>query len=137
MRRAISMFCSRAAPPASTIGALALFVACAFTPTSLAHADGMRCGTKLVSDGDTLYDVLSRCGEPKFRLHRVELRTVRSWVSTPCTAAGTQCGRMVERTVEVQIDEWTYDFGPTQFIRYVTFEDGRLLRVESGAYGAE
>ena len=44
---------------------------------------------------------------------------------------------MVERIVEVQIDEWTYDFGSTQFVRYVTFEDGRLLRIDTGHYGSD
>ena len=102
---------------------------------TLAAADGMRCGNKLVSDGDTTYDVHSRCGEPQGKTKRVELRTVRAWVGAPCVSGDARCGRAVERTVEVQIEEWIYDFGPTKFIHYVTFEDGRLLRVVTGGYG--
>lgn len=115
----------------------ALFTVCSLVLPTVALADGMRCGTKLVSDGDTLYDVHTRCGDPKFKTRRMEQRTIRDWVSTPCVNSGSQCGRMVERTVEVQVDEWTYDFGSTQFVRYVTFENGRLLRVDTGSYGSE
>ena len=38
----------------------------------------MRCGTKLVSDGDTMYDVDARCGEPKFKR--------AAWNSAPSAA---------------------------------------------------
>ena len=111
-----------------------LLAAGLFHPT-LAAADGMRCGTKLVSDGDSTYEVQSRCGEPQGKTKRIELRTVRVWVGAPCVTADARCGRAIERTVEVQIEEWTYDFGPTKFIHYATFEDGRLLRVVTGDYG--
>ena len=30
-------------------------------------ADGMRCGSDLVSVGDTEFDVVNRCGEPAFK----------------------------------------------------------------------
>jgi hypothetical protein len=48
-----------------------------------------------------------------------------------------QCGHSVERTVEVVIDEWTYDFGPQQFIQYLIFEQGRLVRVIPGDRGTK
>lgn len=103
-----------------------------------AAADALRCGRKLVSDGDTLYDVRSRCGDPDNQIHRVELRTVRQWVQGPCINNDPRrCGQMIERTVEVSIDEWTYDFGPHQFINYVTFENGRLISIVSGARGVK
>jgi hypothetical protein len=94
----------------------------------------MRCGTKLVSDGDSTYDVQSRCGDPTAATRRVELRTVRTWVNGPCVKGGG-CGHMVERTVEVVVDEWVYDMGPHDFIRYLTFEQGKLLTVRTGDYG--
>ena len=101
-----------------------------------AWADTMRCKNKLVTDGDTMYDVRSRCGEAVSQLHRVELRTVRQWVAGPCrTNDPRSCGQMVERTIEVAIDEWTYDFGPHRFVQYLTFEQGRLLTIVSGSKG--
>jgi len=113
-----------------------MFSAALALATPAALADGMRCGTKLVSDGDSLYRVRSSCGEPNFKQHRVEQRRVSRWVSGPCAPNGTSCGQYVESTVEVQIDEWTYDFGPHEFVRTVVFEEGRLLQVLTGDYGA-
>jgi hypothetical protein len=35
----------------------------------------------------------------------------------------------------VEIEEWPYNLGPTSFMLYLTFENGRLTRIESGEYG--
>lgn len=114
-------------------GLLALGLLSAGAPP--AAADALRCGRKLVSDGDTLYDVRTRCGDPDNQIHRVEQRTVSQWVQGPCIAG--RCGQYVQRTIEITIDEWTYDFGPHQFISYVTFENGRLISIVSGARGVK
>jgi hypothetical protein len=44
---------------------------------------------------------------------------------------------MVERTVEVVVDEWTYDMGPHDFVRYLKFEHDKLLTVTTGGYGTK
>lgn len=90
-----------------------------------ASADSLRCGNKLVASGDTLYDVKARCGEPTFATRRSELRSVSGW--------GPGAG--ATRTVEVVIDEWTYDFGPRKFVQHLIFEQGRLIRVIAGHRG--
>lgn len=54
--------------------------------------------------------------EARQRLASGEFRTVRVWGS----------GRALEQTVEVAIDEWTYDFGPHRFVQHLTFEQGKL-----------
>ena len=103
-----------------------------------AGADALRCGRKLISDGDTLYDVRSRCGEPDNKIQRVELRTVRQWLQGPCVGPDPRnCGRVIERTIEVTIDEWIYDFGPHQFINYLVFEQGHLISIVSGKRGTK
>jgi hypothetical protein len=116
---------------------LGLVTACVSLVASQVQADGMRCGTKLASDGDSTHEVRSICGDPAAAQQRVEHRTVRRWVSGPCVQfqGQLQCGHMIEHTVQVVIDEWTYDFGPHQFIRYVTFEQGKLMSVVTGGYG--
>ena len=105
-----------------------------------AHADGMRCGTKLVSDGDSSYAVKNACGDPDAASQRREFRTIRTWVNGPCMRqpnGAVTCGYLEERTVEVTILEWIYDFGPTQFVRFLTFEEGRLQRITTGGYGVK
>ncbi|MET0342047.1 MAG: DUF2845 domain-containing protein [Polyangiales bacterium] len=103
---------------------------------SPAYADGMRCGTRLVSDGDPMYQVRSICGAPDAEAHRIETRTVRHWVSRPCDLPGqSRCGYFAEVSVQVAVDEWTYDFGPHQFIRHLVFEEQKLAKIASGGYG--
>lgn len=90
-----------------------------------ARADGMRCGKRLVSDGDSMYVVQARCGQPDDANHWVEYRAVRVKVGNI----------WIDRTVEVKYERWTYDFGTDRLIRYAIFEDGRLIRVDTGPYG--
>jgi hypothetical protein len=35
----------------------------------------------------------------------------------------------------VTVEEWEYNLGPTKFIRYLRFENGRLIRITDGDYG--
>lgn len=102
-----------------------------------AGADGMRCGGRLVSKGDSTYEVKSRCGAPQEATRRVETRTERRRVRAPCAPGEVRCERVQEVTVDVVIDEWTYDFGPQRFVHYLSFVDGKLGRVETGGYGTQ
>ena len=120
MRRSVRVLLARACAPF----ALALALGSSW-PVERARADTMRCGNKLVSTGDLLYDVRGRCGEPTFARQHVEYRTVSGW--------GPGVG--AARTIEVVIDEWTYDFGPRQFVQHLIFEQGRLVSVVSGHRG--
>jgi hypothetical protein len=103
-----------------------------------AHADSLRCGRRIVATGDSLHTVRSVCGEPTAQRRRVETRIVRRRVEVDCGTPdepGRRCIRVVSRAREVQIDEWTYDFGPLRFVQYLTFVDGWLTTVEAGPKG--
>jgi hypothetical protein len=98
-----------------------------------ARADSLSCKGRIVSSGDSTYQVRAVCGAPDATQQRVQTRTIRRRVSVPC--ARGRCSAVVEDTVDVVIEQWTYDFGRRRFIQYLTFEDGSLVRVESGSYG--
>jgi hypothetical protein len=108
------------------------------TPTGPAHAgedEGFRCDTgRLVDRGDHMHEVRNKCGEPDAAGQRVERRTrkekVRRWIN------GVAEEFTEEREVEVVLDEWVYDLGPRRFIRTVTFENGRVVLIESGERGS-
>jgi hypothetical protein len=102
-------------------------------------AEAMQCGNRLASPGDSLYRVRSVCGEPDDAQRRVELRSVSRRVLRPCVVDNKKslCEEVVEETFQVVIDEWTYDFGKNRFIRYLTFEQGKLIRIDSGSYGSK
>ncbi|MBM7062889.1 DUF2845 domain-containing protein [Pseudomonas sp. UL073] len=83
------------------------------TITSLgAQASTLRCGSKLVSEGDLSADVLRKCGEPDE--HQVIPPSVRPTVNSPGQA--------------VTVENWIY--GPSGgAYRYLRFLDGRLTEI--------
>ena len=115
----------------------ALLVLGGLSVSSSARADSLSCEGRIVSSGDSRYEVKAVCGEPDDASQRVEYRTARGRVAGPCTREDgkIRCSQTREHVVEVVIDEWIYDFGRNRFIEYLTFEQGRLVSVRSGSYG--
>jgi hypothetical protein len=71
----------------------------------------------LILVNDRISEVRKKCGPPTEASQRQERK---GW------------GYVLET---VEIEEWTYNLGPTSFMVYLTFENGRLTRIESGEYG--
>jgi len=121
-------------PAAAGLALGAALVATSPSPV-VAGASGFLCPSsgRLISVGAPTEEVRRRCREPDDIQHRVELRTVRETrrVWTNGVAQEVQ----VERTVEVPIEEWYFDFGPARFTKTLRFETGRLVQVEEGAKG--
>jgi hypothetical protein len=96
--------------------------------------DGFSCGNgRLVSVGDGMKQVRDRCGEPDYVTTRTERRTIKYRYSR--RVGNVEESVVEEREVDVPLDEWTYDLGPSVFIRYVTFESGRVVGITTGDYG--
>lgn len=93
-----------------------------------ARADGMRCGSQLVRDGDGRDKVLKLCGEP------VEIEN-RSILRRPSYRRGNRIIHFGEARVEVPIEIWTYNFGPNQLMRRIRFVDGVIEEIETKGYG--
>jgi len=102
-----------------------------------ARADTLSCSGRIVSTGDSRYEVKAVCGEPDDVSQRVEYRTIRGRVSGPCRRIDGKitCSDTREQVIEVVIDEWIYDFGRNRFIEYLTFEQGKLVSIRNGSYG--
>jgi hypothetical protein len=98
-----------------------------------ARAESMRCKERLVSIGDAQYVVEQRCGPPDAVASRVERRKVTRTVAFPCVS-GT-CYAQVEDSVDVVVEEWTYDFGKNRFLQFVEFVSGKVVGIRSGSYG--
>jgi hypothetical protein len=100
----------------------------AILPVVSAHADAMRCGTRLVSRGDTRAAVRDLCGEPADVQTRTILR--RPYYDFH--------GRIVyygDGLVEVPVEVWTYNFGPNKLQRRIRFVDGVIDEIETLGYG--
>jgi hypothetical protein len=104
-----------------------------------AHAaadDSFRCDSgRLVSRGDHMLAVQKRCGDPDFASQRTEKRKVtvkqRRWVRGYFEQVEE------EHEIEVLLEEWSYDLGPSRFVRFVLFEDARVVSVRMGDYGSK
>ena len=106
----------------STWMMLMITIVAAITPGRALAASSWRCGSRLVGRGDSIADVYTRCGEPDDRLASTELVTVEVSPGVAVTRA-------------VPIERWTYNPGPRQFVRALTFRDGALLEIDEGSYG--
>lgn len=105
-----------------------LILVSALLLSTAAHADAMRCGGRLVSDGATRSQVRGFCGEPSDVVTRTILRRPYYTVQ----------GRIVyfgDGLVEVPVEVWTYNFGPYKLMRRVRFVDGVVEEIETLGYG--
>jgi hypothetical protein len=99
-------------------------------------ASDLRCGSRLISIGDYRYDVLRKCGDPANVETWEEVRIRRDLLlSSPITPEQELFLRSPFAKELVTIEEWQYNFGQTQFMRYLRFENGRLRRITIGDYG--
>ena len=81
------------------------------------ESQAFRCKTKLVSEGDTKYDVLRKCGEPAQK----DKELIRRW-----TVIGYQF---------IFVEIWLYNFGPRRFMQILEFESNKVINIRDGGYG--
>jgi hypothetical protein len=82
------------------------------------------CKGGIVSIGDTVGDLLSKCGQPVYKTQREQKRVEEG-------ARGAR-ERFITTTV---IDDWLFNFGPNEFQYQVLLANGRVARMESLGYG--
>lgn len=116
------------------------------------HADSLRCGNRLVSLGDLTREVEDICGLPTFLdVFQEEslIKTFRKITKTSDNSdkdikqndhgarRDSEDGYefVNERTVLINFEEWTYNFGSSRFIRTLLFKNGRLISIKEGGYG--
>ena len=93
-----------------------------------AWSDSFRCGVRLVTDGTTMAEVHSLCGEPAAVVRREVWRRPSMWIN----------GRryhVSDDEVPVPVEYWTYNLGPHRLMRRVRFEDGVVTDIETLEHG--
>ncbi|UCH80491.1 MAG: DUF2845 domain-containing protein [Nitrospiraceae bacterium] len=108
-----------------------------------------RC-SQLIDEGDMKIEVIIKCGDPYSIEFYWEERFsgVSSAVRTRKIPRFFKDGnefkkdfRMKREKIHqqkrkfVNIEEWTYNFGPGHFLNFITFENGKVVKVEDGDYG--
>ena len=105
----------------------ALIAVCLSLLPAVVVADSFRCGSKIISEGDTIEKVLQYCGDPTER--------ERTWMRRqPRFEYGGQ-EIPFEGTEDVPVDLWTYDFGPNRLIRRIRFIAGKVDSVDTLEHG--
>jgi hypothetical protein len=93
-----------------------------------AAADSFRCGTRLVTDGDSTDKVEALCGAPtSIKRSEVMRRPIRWYRGRPYYTSF--------EPVPIPVEYWTYNLGPNKLMRRLKFEDGLLVDVETLGHG--
>jgi hypothetical protein len=87
--------------------------------TALEPAYGLRCSGKIIDAGTTKAEVREACGEPVCIRKPETVFVWKGGIYWPMAAD----------------EEWIYNFGPTQFVQFIRFYQGKVVFVESGGYG--
>lgn len=90
--------------------------------SSVSADAALRCGNRIVNEGDRDFAVRDRCGEP-------------FWSDSYYGVDVIHRGGPLERQREVEWTVWYYNFGPKALLRGLLFRDGTLQRIESFGYG--
>ena len=101
---------------------MAAVVACI---PALGMAQSLRCDGKIISGGATRAEVAAFCGEPV----QVDQK------SAYYRPIASSTGNLPNPVIEVQVEVWTYNFGPNRLMQRIRFEDGVVARIESLGYG--
>ena len=75
----------------------------------------MRCGSRLVSEGDRAAELIGACGDPVYRDVWGYAGPSNRWIA--------------------DTEEWYYNFGPNQLLRVVRLRNSRIVAIDSEGYG--
>lgn len=100
-----------------------------FTLSAFGSISTIRCGSRLVSVGDGKQEVLKKCGKPDQVIYREKGHGSYIFKLYDYEKDRYIAPKMLKGPIEVEL--WTYDFGPTGFNRRLRFENGRLTEIET------
>ena len=101
-----------------------LVVTLLLTMSTCAHA--LRCGSRLIDEGDHVSKLLRYCGNP----YLVQPRLTQ-------VALGATIGHtiLLGRYEDIVIEEWTYNFGPHKLMPIVRIGNGIVIDIRHIGYG--
>ena len=121
-----------------------LLIALSVLMVTDARASSIRCGVRLITEGDHKAKVLAQCGKPDYVELREEERVYRfsrhpsyyGYYDSYEYEQGYYGDGGPYRIKElVIIEEWTYNHGPSRFMDHLILENGVVVDITSGDYG--
>ena len=108
---------------------LLLIAAAALPAAPFAVADTLRCGSRLVAEGDTAESLRKKCGEPVNIEKQDLVRGPYVWQDNRYryVAPGSP--------VEYRVEHWTFNLGPKRLMARVRLEAGIVTEVRTLGYG--
>jgi hypothetical protein len=94
---------------------------------TVGSALGLDCHGRLIVIGASPWEVKERCGEPS------DIEEVMKHIPQRAYDLTSQTYGYI--LVPVQQSIWTYNFGPTRFVYYLTLQEGKLIDIKTGDYG--
>jgi hypothetical protein len=105
-------------------------LALGLTLAAASPAYAFRCGSHLIVEGATRSEVAAKCGDPtEINRRSAILRRPTVWVGgRPYLAGG-------DTVIEIPVEIWIYNLGPSKLMRKLRFEDGVLVDIDTLGYG--
>jgi hypothetical protein len=91
-------------------------------------AIALQCGGKVVSMGYQTWRVRDICGEP------ADIQDLQQLV--PQRYYDPYQRTYMDTFIYINKSVWTYNFGPSRLIYILTFENDKLVNIETGGYGS-
>lgn len=118
------------------MGLIMLSLVIMFNPGSSTEADStFRCQGYVISVGDTRASVLNKCGEPD---------QTEQWEAGGPNLIFQYYDYEHERYIApkmihgpLQMERWTYNLGTNKFLRYLLFQNGELITIDTGEKGRD
>ena len=112
-----------------------LLILC-ITMLANAYAYSLRCGVRLISEGDIKAKVLAECGEPD-HVEMWEEERIYRYYHNPSDERRHHQNYHKPHYIKdyIIVEEWTYNHGRYRFMDHIRFENGRVRKIESGDYG--
>ena len=118
------------------IGCLILSIALPVEAGTDSPTSDLRCDQYIILRGARQSEVLRKCGEPSYVETWEKESIQRDFYKNNPVLPGEQLFQGLPFSNEhIRVEEWEYNFGPTRFLYYLRFENGRLIRITVGDYG--
>jgi hypothetical protein len=88
-----------------------------------AWADTMRCGDRIIADGESMVTVRAFCGSPTVVQQSVEVSATTTRAGDPTNSQSRTVG------VAVPVETWTYNRGPDMQMMNIRFVDGKVVAI--------
>lgn len=92
----------------------------------IAFGDSIRCGSRIIERGSSSAELSAFCGDPT---------SVSKSSSYGGDGRPGRDGVITASSGDIEVETWTYNFGPNQLMERVRIENGMVVQIDSLGYG--